>query len=179
MVARVSYAEVTKDHVDALVTAAVRWRQTGVTSALGEAMRRELDLTKEGADRVGLALLLQNYYTMAYGEDPDELHDEERAMLDAEAASYDIVQPTSYEFDELPGSPAPETVLALLAGYRYQSEWEGTGLGKVSAFFAALDRAARVQLDGLDAEEIRSLPRHVATPWMLGPDDRDLFIRLG
>jgi hypothetical protein len=128
---------------------------------------------------VGLALLLQNYYTRAYGGDPDELDEWERTALDEEAASYGDEPPASYEFEELPGTPAAETVLCLLESYRYQSEWEGTGLGKVSAFFEALERAARVQLGGLDNEEIKALPRHAATPWLPGPGDRDLFVRLG
>ena len=54
--------------------------------------------------------------------------------------------------------PSPEAVVWLLKCCRYQSFWEGEGLGPVAPFFEALMRCALVQLGDLDLDVIKGLP---------------------
>lgn len=159
-----SYALVSKTHVDAVVTAALRF---GVLDS------------REAADRTGLALLVQNWNCVAYGDD-EEMDDEERADLDAVMLQESGAEPpTSYACEELPGTPSPETVIQLLDCYRYQSMWEHQDLNQVESFVQALETRAHTLLGPLEHDEVRALPRYRNVPWLPEDTDRDLFVRLG
>jgi hypothetical protein len=70
-------------------------------------------------------------------------------------------------------------VLALTRCYRYQTDWEGTGLGRAAQFIEALEAAARHQVGAEAAGDLRALPGYSQTPWLPGAEDRDLFLRTG
>jgi hypothetical protein len=175
-----SYAILGKAHIDALITAALRWSGSTLALELSGPVLAELNLSPDAADRMGLALMVTNWNTAVLGGDPDELDMEadEIGWMEQEYIDDGFVKPVSYSVEELPGMPSGESVLCLIHCYRYQSNWEGEGIGSVTAFVDALEQAARQQLPTQDDEAVRALPRYSQTPWMLGDADRDLFMRL-
>ena len=175
-----SYAILGKAHIDALITAALRWSGSTLALELSAPVLTELDLSPEAANRTGLALMVTNWNTAVLGGDPAELDmdADEVEWMEAEYIEDGFVKPVAYDLEELPGMPSAESVLRLIDSYRYQSNWEGEGIGAVSGFVDALELAARQQLPTQDQQAIRALPRYNQTPGMLGEDDRDLFVRL-
>lgn len=171
------YAIVTKTHVDALITTARRWSRSTLAFQLPPQVANELNLTDEAANQLGLTLLITNWNNAVLGGDPDEqgLDSEDIAWMEQEYIDDGFAKPTGYTLDELPGEPAPESALRLIASYRYQSNWEGDGLGAVTAFVDALETAARQQL-GHEADDLEGLPRYRDTPWLPSDGDRDMFI---
>jgi len=171
-----SYAIVSKTHVDALVTAARRWSHPSVASQLPPHVLGALNLSDEAATRLGLTLLMTNWNTAVLGGDPDEqgLDAEDIAELEQEYIDEGFDKPADYTLREVPGEPSPESVLKLIASYRYQSNWEGEGLGAATAFVDALEAAALQQLgDGVD--NFKESPLYSGTPWLPEDDDRDMF----
>ncbi|SEC27651.1 hypothetical protein SAMN04489844_1997 [Nocardioides exalbidus] len=176
-----SYAIISKTHVDALITAARRWSSSTLALELPAHVADELALTDEDADRAGFTLLITNWNTAVLGGDPEQGHvdEDEIEWMEQEYIDDGFAKPTAYAFDELPGSPAPERVLRLIASYRYQSDWEGEGLRHAAGIIDALEAAARHQLGGRSAADLTEMPGFQDTPWLPGEDDRDLFLRAG
>ena len=176
-----SYAILGKTHIDALITAALRWSGSTLALELSSPVLAELNLSEDAADRMGLALMVANWNTAVLGGDPEELDmdADEISWMEEEYIRDGFVKPVAYALDELPGMPSGASVLRLIQCYRYQSQWEGESAGSVSGFLDALETAARHQLPTQDDEAIRTLPGFSQTPWMLDEADRDLFVRLG
>lgn len=162
-------------HIDAMLTAALRWRGLHV-AGVTEALRVHLE-SGESVDRTGLELLRQNWDCVVYGCD-ESMDDEERAAYDAQFEPM-WTKPATYALEELPGTPSPESVLRLTHCYRDQSEWQGTGLRAVEGFVAGLEALADLQLGSPDHETLQTMPRYAHTPWGLAEADRDVFVRMG
>lgn len=173
-----SYALVSTTLIDALLTAARRWSGSTLAFELPPEVANQLDLTDDAADRLGLLLLLTNWDTVVTGNDPG-LSPGEIAELEQEYIDEGDLKPDSYSFRELPGDPAPGSVLALTGCYRYQTDWEGTGMGRAALFIEALEAAARHQVGATASGDLQALPGYAETPWLPGADDRDLFLRTG
>ncbi|MCD0448061.1 hypothetical protein LO762_02445 [Actinocorallia sp. API 0066] len=143
---------VSKTHIDALLTAALRWSDPadpyGPLGALS--FFREdggsVYLTAENAHELGRALLLYHFDMCDWDEGREE----------AEA----------YTFEALPGKPDPVVILRGIEFYEYQTapevveEWSETTTYK---FLTALRFAA-----------IGQLPDIRRVPW--GLDERDVFL---
>lgn len=163
---------VSKTHIDALITAGLRWglphRTRGPVRWLHpeltdedkagayqrgepwgpEAVRltreRTHELTRESAGRVGAMLLAEN-----------------RASVDHRYAEEEWEQP--YEFEAVPGDAIdPVVVLSLIRCYEYQScehpEWEAS--------------EAHAFCEALTVHAIAALPGYGDAPWTIGDEDR-------
>jgi hypothetical protein len=157
----VSTYTVDKAVIDALLTAAVRWSEE---SAAGFSYHwhygaRQVDA--ENATAVGQILWHANWYHAdGWVNDAEWAKDE----ID------DVPGEPVYEFEPLPGVPAPLVVLRLIDNYTYQTagepeEWRPT---EPFGFVHALRGQAIVRLPG-----------YKDLPWTIGPDDRDIYLRLG
>ncbi len=153
---------VSTDHIDALLTVALRWGRvfkdiplTWCETITEEEERAEIEngaeewrarsivyerkkqeLTKETVNRVGCMLVAENRRSVNARYREDELED-------------------IYEFDEMPGDITPAAGLSILACYEYQaceaSDWEDT---EAHAFCRQLQNAL-----------VGNLPGYKETPW--------------
>ncbi|MEU7925079.1 hypothetical protein [Micromonospora sp. NPDC049107] len=160
--------EVPNVHIDAMLTAGLRFAETGyplswywpsptATSDRGswtssesqlESVQRRRDLTLPTAGRVGAMLLAEN-----------------RASVNHRYAEDEIEEP--YLFTWLPGTPDPIVVLKALSCYEYQScEHPGWRGSEAYQFCNALRRQA-----------IGRLPRYSDAPWVI--EDTDVFLTAG
>ena len=152
---------VDKSVIDALVTAAVRWSEEtpGGFSYHWHRGSRRVEAT--AATAVGQMLWHANWYAAgAWVEDAEWAKDKVE----------DVPDEPAYEYDPLPGFPAPLVVLRLIDNYVYQTagepeEWRPS---EPFGFVYALRNHA-----------IGLLPGYKDLPWSIGPDGRDIFLRLG
>src|SRR5262252_7882178 len=127
--------EVSKTHIDALLTAGLDWNRYGPVrwfvnirqhpdwdrafepgepwgqTAMNVYRDCKRELTRETAGRVGAMLVNQNKRSVNFRYDEDELE-------------------APYEFEPLPGAPNPLVILKAIGGYEYQAcetpDWEET-----------------------------------------------------
>ncbi len=155
---------VSKTHIDALMTAALRWCSEAllrfdVINAAGDVMSRgHYEVNRDNADEIGRLLWEHNYWYSGWG-DYDQLHDEE-------TADPDVLAVRSYRFSELPGEPDPILILGALDYYGYQTRPETPDEWVNSIGFAFTDL--------LRSGAIRQIPGYDRVPW--GLDEPDIFL---
>jgi len=144
---------VSKTHIDALLTAGLHWKEYGPLSwqvpgvpqdtdfqrgqpwgltALENARRRHRELNTDTVHAVGQLLVAQNYASVNYRYDEDEL------------------EPV-YTFEAVLGVPNPVVVLKAINCYEYQArETPDYDNSEAAAFCQALRGAAIHHLPGYD-----------------------------
>jgi hypothetical protein len=156
----VSSYTVNKAVIDALLTAAVRWSEDSPVGFSYHWHDGDGRVDAGTATAVGQLLWHANWYHA-----DGWVKDAEWARDQVE----DVPEPV-YEYEPLPGVPAPLVVLRLIDNYTYQTagepdEWRPT---EPFGFVHALSRAA-----------ISRLPGYGDLPWTLGDEDRDIYLRPG
>ncbi|MGW6740074.1 hypothetical protein ACWGDX_04860 [Streptomyces sp. NPDC055025] len=150
---------VSRTHIDALLTAALRWSESyeswqrltvsGETSALGAPdSRARVVVNAESADELGRIIWV---YHIEYCEWDEDILAEARA----------------YVFDALPGEPDPVVILHAIAFYMYQTQAE--------TLEDWSDTLPCQFMLGLKDMAISRLPDINRVPW--GLDDRDIFLK--
>lgn len=187
---------VSKTDIDAIVSVALRWTETGLLKEAPAAVADVLLVTEDNATQIGSMLWAANHDTVNYGGPFSELDLEQYAEWDAD----EPVEMPSYEFEPLPGFPRPQTAIRLAGYYAYQTAhdyWEPQDWpqGKppfemlfhqavvwTAAGFLGIERPPTPQnyspYESAIANQVMHDPVYEAAPWGLGTDDRDLFIRL-
>lgn len=146
---------VSKAVIDALVTAAVRWSDEtpGGTSYHWHYGARRID--PGTATAIGQMLWHANWY---------------RAEGAAKGLVEGVPDEPVYEYQPLPGVPAPLVVLRLIEDYVYQTADEPEEWRPSEAFGF---------VHALRGEAIRRLPGYRDLPSTIGEQDRDVYLRLG
>jgi hypothetical protein len=146
---------VSKTHIDALLTAALRWMDPVVPLSFyreealpgGVVMQTPLALTAENAHELGRAIWLYHFEQAGWDDGLSDV--------------------AAYAFDELPGEPDPVVILWGIAFYEYQTAPE--------AVEEWSDTVAYRFVTDLRDMAISRLPDIERVPW--GLDDRDIFLR--
>lgn len=124
-----SAAFLPKVHIDAMLTAALRWSepQPFKYRRLGEG--RLLELSHMNADEVGTMLWRANYEAAEGWVDP---------------SSVDYVPMPAYRFEKLPGDPDPLIVIGAVKCYGYQTgdDYQTYDFGEARGFVDQLLRLA-------------------------------------
>ena len=187
---------VSKTDIDALVSVALRWTETGLIEMQPPAVAAVLAVTPGNADEVGLNLWAANHDSNNYGgpkfmADPDFLK-----TLNPDRIA---VMPT-YQFEALPGLPRPQTAIYLAGYYAYQTAgdyWDRYDWPNGEPPFEMLFHQAMIWVaagllgiprgeepgdyDPYDTpieDALMDDPVTKASGWGLEDSDRDLFLRL-
>jgi hypothetical protein len=158
-----SASQLSKTHIDAIVTAAVKWGgESGFVYYWHDPRGPEHQwvvprrVSRANADDVGATLCRANILAAVRGN---------------RGAMFGVLRGMpEYSFDELPGDPNALVVLNLIASYGYQTAddpvaWYGS---EHEAFLSRLRNTAVSLLPGVE---------HL--PWKLSDQDRDVFLRWG
>jgi hypothetical protein len=192
----VSVRIVSSADIDAIVTVALRWTESGALERLPAQAAQVLRVTPENATEVGIRLWLANHDTFNYGG-PRELVEPE---VVAEAEEWDVEVVPVYTFAEFPGVPLPEVVVKLVRYYRYQTQcdhWDQEWLWAngeppfAASFMVAMEWHAMVLLGLFPPDRMPGVddwlferraefqedryPACRRVPWGLGDGDRQLF----
>jgi hypothetical protein len=155
----VSAYTVSKVVIDALMTAALRWSEETPGGLgyywFGGGRRVE----SAAATPIGQMLWYTNWYHADGWFKDAEWFDSEVDEVPDEPV---------YEYDPLPGDPAPLVVLRLIDNYVYQTGGEPEDWRPTEAF-GFVDMLRRVA--------IGKLPGYADLPWCFAEDDRDIFQR--
>jgi hypothetical protein len=123
----VSVRIVTKADIDAIVTVALRWTESGALQHMPAQAAGVLRVTPENATEVGTLLWRANHDSYNYGGPRELLEPEEVAEVPEDW----VAEMPEYTFAEFPGTPAHEVVVRLTSFYRYQTQcdhWDQTHL---------------------------------------------------
>ncbi len=188
---------VSKTDIDALVSVALKWTERGDVARMPEPAASVLKVSRETASEVGTRLWAANHDAFNYGG-PRRLCDSE-TLEEVLAFPEDLVDMKGYGFEELPGTPAPETAVRLAGYYAYQTAgdyWEEVecwqdGEPPFEALFTKSMEWYGLALLGLvrfdqvwirtpfeAGPDLSALPRYAQVAWGLDESDRDLFLRL-
>ncbi len=184
---------VSKEDIDAIVTVALRWTESGALDQMPPQAAEVLRVTRSNANEVGERLWSANHDSVNYGG-PRDLVDPE---VLAEAEEYgEVEEMPAYTFVEFVGTPAPEVVMRLTTFYQYQTQCEHwderylwpNGVAPFAArFIVAMEWYARTLLGlsprdrvpGPDEERPEfpqdRFPAYQRVPWGLGEGDRHMF----
>jgi hypothetical protein len=196
---RVSVWVVSTETIDAIVTVALRWTESGVTEYMPAEAADVLRVTPENATEVGTRLLRANYDQFNYGGPRERLTPEEIAETPEYQPEYQQEMP-QYTFAEFPGNPSPVVVVRLTDYYRYQTQndywtesytwlepWTNGGPPFEARFIFAMRWYAMAVLGLAPADQMPAateeraqfpadrFPAYDRVPWGLGEGDRQLF----
>ena len=187
-----------KADIDAIVTVALRWTESGALEHMPDQVADVLRVTPENATEIGALLWRANHDSFNYGG-PRELVEPE---VLAEVLEYGAEEMPEYTFAELPGIPVPEVVVRLTSFYRYQTQcdhWDQTHLyadGEPpfeACFIVAMEWHAMTMLHLASDDRVPEVaewifvnrfadfpedrfPAYRQVPWGLDDGDRQLFI---
>lgn len=194
---------VSKTDVDALVTIALQWTETGHVDAMPEPARTVLRVTPESASEVGRQLWQANVDAFYFGGprewcEPDVL-EQGQAELELDGGTPYLA---AYEFEALPGVVNPVAAGRVVNFFAYQTAndaWDpddaffrgGVAEPPFAAYFTTAVRWYSLALRGAlpmdrvpqplspdlaDAED-RLSDNGRDLPWGLTESDRDIFSR--
>jgi hypothetical protein len=150
---------VAKAHIDALITAAIRWAGTHEPFSYywppeggGPSIHV---VSAETASTTGTMLWRASWAaTMEWWADQEDCP---------------FPELPEYTFEELPGQPNPLVVLNAISFYSYQTANDDPVDWRMTEQYAFLD--------WLQTTAVRRLPGIDDIPWGIGDDDRDVFER--
>lgn len=187
---------VSKTDIDAIVSVALRWTETGLMEVQPSSVAAVLKVTPGNASEIGARLWAANHEANNYGgpksmADPEFLED-----LDPD----DVAETPSYEFEALPGLARPQTAIHLAGYYAYQTagdywdrwEWPSgeppfemlfhQAMVWVAAGLLGISRSDEPEDYNPFAtpieDQVMDDPVTKASGWGLSESDRDLFLRL-
>ena len=188
---------VSKADIDALVSVALRWTETGLVDVQPPSVAAVLTVTPDSASEIGAKLWAANHDANNYGGPKSMADPELLEELDAD----DVVPTPRYEFEAFPGLPRPQTAIHLAGYYAYQTagdywdRWEWPdgeppfemlfhqAMIWVAAGLLGIPRSDEPEdyspFDTPIEDRVMDDPVTKASGWGLAESDRDLFLRLG
>lgn len=187
---------VSKADIDAIVTVALRWTESGALEHMPAQVADILRVTPENATQIGVLLWLANHDSFNYGGPPEFMEPAELAEMEEWAEEM-----PEYTFTAFPGTPVPEVVVRLTRYYRYQTQGDHWNQAHLYAsgeppfearFIVAMEWQAMTMLGLASADLVPNVddwtfvdrfadfpedrfPAYRAVPWGLGDGDRQLF----
>lgn len=187
--------------LDAYVSIAHHWTAHRHLAHMPSDVATVLAVTDASATEVGRRLWRANHDAVNYGG-PRE-HSDPELVAEVESVLADLAEMPEYEFQPLPGTPAPEVAVRRANYYQFQTAneyWDAAELwpDRTPPFERAFTEAVRwyghVLLGTTRAErppaydryrtsgelpDLKGWPRYDGAGWCLDEADRDLFLRQG